>query len=345
MEVITAGELELFKTAPRQLQLPKKGDIQIHGVSQSGKTTLVLQSLEGKDFLYFDLRNEVDFPKIMQHVRRNREISIFVFEIYNLDISKLVLPKKGRKIIISWKKRDLENFQSFRLFPPTFEEFLSFRNSYESIENSFLHFSETGSFPIFARSTDFIFRQNDRILHFALSEFQIDILTDIANNIGVSRSKLNIYASLKERRRISKDRFYRDFSELLEMGYIFVVDEFEKYNSNKFYLLDSALLQTIRERKNFSRLFENLVVSEFGKRGKIGRFFRNIDFFNDEVGYLFLPFLDEDTIDKHLEKNLSSFQSINLKRAVIITMDYEEDRVFEKISVEAIPFVRWATTF
>jgi hypothetical protein len=191
---------------------------------------------------------------------------------------------------------------------------LSFRNSYESIENSFLHFSETGSFPIFARSTDFIFRQNERVLNFALSESKIDILFDIANNIGVSRSKLNIYTSLKDRRKISKDRFYRDLSELLEIGYVFEVPEFNKKNSLRIYLVDSSLLQTMRNRKNFGRLFENLIISEFGKRGIGGSFFRNIDFLNDEVAYLFLPFLDEDVVEKHLKKNFSSIKKVGAKK-------------------------------
>jgi ABC-type polar amino acid transport system ATPase subunit len=116
MEVITSGELELFKTVPRQIKLPESGDLQIFGVSQSGKTTLVFQHLEKEDFLYFDLRNEVDFPKVSSVIRRKSEILNFVFETYNLDISKLVLPKRGRKIVISWKERKLENFQSFQLF-------------------------------------------------------------------------------------------------------------------------------------------------------------------------------------------------------------------------------------
>jgi hypothetical protein len=347
MEVVKKGDFEVEKIFPRELQLPEMGDFQLHGVSQSGKTALVFQFLQDQTFFYFDFRSEEEFEKVPVFARKERSVSIFVFKTYDLDISKLIplIPKRGRKIFISWKENQILNCQNFKLHPLTFEEFISFRTKPETIENSFRRFSEVGSFPIFARfSETFLFKQNERLLNFALSEFQIDILKDIANNIGSSRSRLNIYTSLKEKRRISKDRFYKDFLELVEMGYVFVVNEFERIKNQKYYLVDSATLNTIRRKNDFVRFFENLIVSEFGKRNIEGIFFRNIDFFADEVAYLFLPFVDRENVRKHVKKNENTFLKLNPKNIIVITMDFEDEFTFNEYLVEVISFVRWATS-
>jgi predicted AAA+ superfamily ATPase len=350
MEIIEKEDLPKTNLQPRSIELPSNGNIYLQGVSQSGKSSLVLDSLKEREFLYIDLSSEREISLLPKTLKKYSKFETLVLEIYNFSIEPLLplIPKDKRTILISWERREVENFQNMTLYPLSFEEFLSFKSGSESLEHSFVRYSQIGGFPIFAKYSDlFLFKQVKRLLYFALSEFEIDILRDIADHTGVSRSRLNIYSSLKGIRKISKDKFYSIFSKMVENGYIIQLSERENSINGKYYLIDPALKNSFSSRMEFTRLFENMVVSELIKNGYRGEYFRNIDFFVEELStaFLSLPFIDSEEIEKYLSRNYRTLKKFQLRRVVVITMDFEKEFKFREIDIEAIKFVHWALSF
>jgi len=338
---------------PRDILIESQKNIIISGITQSGKTSLVFDYLKNSDknFLYVDfdvLQNlEKGLNKIVQTLDKDK-IETLVLDVYDLDIKKKlkIFSKYDLQIIIiSWNFIKIDKFQNLYIFPLNFEEFISFKSGVETVEHSFLRYSQTGGFPIFAKySDDFLFKQVKRLLYFALSDFEIDILKNIAENSGNSRTILNIYSSLKDSRKISKDKLYRSFGKLVNIGYIISIVEYKKNINKRFYLIDHALQNSFETEKNFSRLFENMVISEIWKREKKGSFYKGIDFFieKEKKAILSLPFIAVETLKKRISKNILDFKFLGAKKIEIITMDLETTFTFGNIEIEAIKFFRWA---
>jgi len=338
---------------PRDVQIEEDKNIILTGITQSGKTAIIFDYLNNleKKFIYIDfdiLQNiENSLNRISEIVERDN-IKIVIFDIYDLQIEKylpLFLDRNLQIIIISWNRLNTINFKQTHIFPLNFEEFISFKSGIENIELSFLRYSKTGGFPIFAKySDDFLFKHLKRLLYFALSDFEIDILKNIAENSGNARTVLNIYISLKEKRKISKDKLYKSVEKLIEIGYIISVQEFQKHINKKYYLIDHGLQNSFETEKNFSKLFENMVISEIWKRGKTGQFYRGIDLFlkEDRVAILSLPFIEIETLKKRIFKTIKDFKKLGVKKIEIITMDLEINFKFQGIDVEVIKFMRWA---
>jgi hypothetical protein len=341
--------MEILKELPdrhfevRKLEIPKEGNIYLHGITQSGKSSLVLDSLQD-DFLYIDFENEKEFKELPKILRKEGVPKTLVLETYNFSLLYLLpLLPDSRIIIISWRNREIAGFQKIVLYPLLFEELVAFKPNSENLEHYLLRYSQMGGFPIFAKlSSPLIFKHLKRVFYFALSEQEIAMLKDVANNIGVSRSKMNIFQSLKQEMKISKDKFYLIFDNLIRDGYIVSVPEFNKSVNSRFYLIDSALKNSFSRKSEFHRLFENMVISELSKKGYNGRYYRSIDFYIKDRAFVSLPFFDEENIEKYLNRSLKNLKKIKIKNVIVITMDFETELQYEDIVIEVIKFTRWA---
>jgi len=338
---------------PRDISIKENVDVIISGITQSGKTSLVFDYLKNidKQFVYvdFDLFQniEIGLDKVEQ-ILKKEDIKVLVLDIYDLGILEHLnkfIDRGFQIIIISWSMFKFEKFENINMFPLNFEEFISFKSGVENIEHSFLRYSQTGGFPIFAKYSDeFLFKQVKRLLYFALSEFEINVLKNIAEYSGNARTVLNIYSSLKRTRKISKDKLYKSFDKLVGIGYIISIVEHEKNINKRFYLIDHALQNSFESERNFSRLFENMVISELWKRKKIGCFYKRIDFFIDDEkkAILSLPFIAIETLKRRISKNILDIKHLGTEKIEVITMDLETTFTFQDIEIEAIKFSRWA---
>jgi len=343
--------LPAIDTLPRNIKIDETSNMIISGITQSGKTAFLFNFLKKTDkkFIYVDCESihNINFNTVEKNIKLEK-YEIVVFDIYDFDIRKYLKPfleMDIQIILISWIPMRLNSFKRFHLFPLNFEEFISFRNISENVEVSFSKYSKTGGFPIFAKYSDeFVFKEIKRLIYFALSDFEIDLITDIANNSGTARTILNIYNSLKDGRRVSKDKLYESFNKLLQIGYFASVPEYKKNIHKKYYLIDPALQYNFENKRNFLRLFENIVISELVKRKKKGFYYKSIDFFivREKKGVLSLPFIELESLQKRIRRNLADFKLLQLKKIEIITMDLEVVFEIENIKVEVIKFTRWA---
>lgn len=340
---------------PRAINIPEDRDILLTGITQSGKSSAIFYYLNftNQSFLYidFDDKNidEIEFRELITKSPKDR-VETLVLDLYNFEIERYIEFLKSqfpssKIVIISWRDIQIENFYHIHLQPLSFEEFISFKSGSESIEHAFVRYSQIGGFPIFARQSDiFLFKQVKRLFYFALSDFEIYILRDIANNIGTPRSRLNIFSSLKESKKISKDKLYSSIKKLTMEGYIIGVDELNSSITKKYYLIDSALQNSFESRRNFSKLFENMVVAEIYKRGESAKFYKNIDLFIESraTAILILPFIETASLQRKIDKIFKTAQKLQVRRVEIVTMDFETNFLFREIEIEAIKFIRWA---
>jgi|GEM_PF-2767704 len=352
---------------PREIKFFNDSNLIVSGITQSGKTSFVFHSLQfiDENYLYIDFDDGIFYINKLIEIIQNSSLTnkTLVIDIYNLNIYDymykiLEIIKKAnakRLIIISWLPIKLENFQNIYIYPLNFEEFLSFHNSIDNIDNLdglFVKYSQIGGFPIFAKYSDQnLTKHLKRLLKCSITDFDIDLLRDIADNVGVPRSIFNIYESIKKRRAVSKDKLYKKLSELIEQGYIFSIVEYQKSSIFKYFLIDQTLQSIFESKKDFSRLFELMVVSELRKRDLSGFFYRNIEIYISETKTAILPFpfAESSIFEKIIKRTLRNLKTLGAEKLQIITMNFEETYSYKsknspEILFEAIKFTRWALT-
>jgi len=340
----------------RNLDLPAEGNLIISGISQSGKTSFVFYSLNKlkEDFFYIDLdeigvatNNWLELIKNQININKTLVLDIYYFKFIINYINELLLISK-RIIIISWLPLKYDNFLNISVYPLNFEEFLLFKGSGLNLETAFVKYSHIGGFPILIKYPDpHLTKHLKRLLKFSLSEFDIDLLKDIADNIGTPRSILNMFESLKNRRAISKDKLYRRIDELIENGYIFHVKQFKKSSLAKYYLIDPALQNIFASKRDFSRLFEAMIISELAKRHEHEIiYYRNIEIYIErtQTAILPFPFAESSVFEKIITRTLTNIKKLKANNLQIITMDFEDSLEIHNIKFEAIKFTRWALT-
>jgi predicted AAA+ superfamily ATPase len=351
-------EIPKVDTLPRKMEIERDVDTLLQGITQSGKTSLMFDYIgwlpEDSRYLYID-SDEVEekrFSEKIVEVLKRKRIEYLFIDIYGNDsfierVKRLKrdFPALKQIVISSWRPHQIDGFQLQKLYPLSFEEFLVFKNSIESVEHTFIRYTKVGGFPIFAKLSDsFLFKQVKRLFYFALTDFEIEILKDIANHIGIARSKFEIFNSIKRSYPISKDKFYRVFEELLESSYIVPVNGFDHRYKHRFYFIDSALKNSFGEGRNFAKLFENLVLSELYKRGVRPKFYKKLDFYieGESRGVQPKPFIDNEEIVEYSSRLLKEVKDLKLKRVEIVTMGFDSSFKVDGVYFEAIQFTRWA---
>ncbi len=339
---------------PREIDFPKDGHLIISGITQSGKTVFCFDSLANlqEEYLYIDL-DEVSFfnNQWLDQITKNSNLTkTLIIDIYYFDINQYLTNIKNkfkRIIIISWLPLKYEDFFNIKIYPLNFEEFLSFQGlSTENLELLFVKYSQIGGFPILAKYSDnHLIKHLKRLLKFSLSEFDIDLCRDVADNIGVPRSGLNIYYSMKSRRAVSKDKLYRRINELIYENYIITINEYNKSSIMKYYLIDPALQNIFATKKDFSRLFESMIVSELAKKGEKNLiYYKNIEIYisKNNLAILPFPFAESSVFEKIIKRTLKNLKFLGANTLQIITMNFEETFETKDIKFEAIIFTRWA---
>lgn len=151
-----------------------------------------------------------------------------------------------------------------------------------------------------------------------------------------------IYASLKDRLKISKDRLYKFFSQLENRYLIFAIPKLNAPNApKKIYAFDHAIRSAITFNKNFAKTFETMVVLEAIKRGKTIYYDDGIDLIiaNEKLAIIAQPFATKESVKS---KATSVAQKHQLDKIVFITMGFEYEMGVDGAMIEAVAFWEWA---
>jgi len=319
----------------------------IHGITQSGKTSLIKHYLLGhkkSTYLYLDCRdlrlNIDELNTVLSPFCRDNKISILVLDNYIETINLIEIDQ----IILS-TELDLDlPYEKIHLELLDYEEFLAFESKFDN--TALNHFFQLGGFPAMHRIAS-----EDRTLYLqsslnrALEPIEFAILSQASKMVTQKVSAFNLYERLKGERKISKDKLYLHLQSLFERGYLKSLNKFNHPSAvKKLYLCDIAIKQALVLQKHFGRLFENLVFSELDKHHTECYYDEGIDFYLPERGQIIIAsaFANEHALFKKVESLESFIVSNRVREVVAVTMNLESTLSHPVSRIEMIPFERWA---
>jgi len=351
LEEFYKRDLHVEKFHDRKVSLKmQKGDnnYQINGITQSGKTKLVknyLISFKKNSYIYIDCNDiRIDIKKLNSSLSRfciDNKIDIVAFDNYTPDIN---LVNVKQLIITSVTHYDSSIFQTIELYPLDYEEFLAYEHKYDS--SALNHFFKLGGFAVM--HTIYSDERNlflQRTLKYALSDIEFDILCLCAKMNSQKLSAYTIYERLKGIRKISKDKLYKSFENLIDTNYLHILEKLNHPKATKkVYLCDTSLKSALSIDKNFAKLFENMIFLELLKSNKEVYYDDNIDFYlpKTEEIIICIAFSDERALFKKLEQIEAFLFSYQIKKVTAITMSKESSISHPLSKVEMIPFDIWA---
>jgi len=321
---------------------------QINGISQSGKTKLLknyLLSLKKNSYLYIDCNDiRIDIDELNKNLSKFctiNKIDVLALDNYKTEIK---FANVSQLIITSVSHLDVDSLITLQLYPLDYEEFLAYEHKYDS--SALNHFFQLGGLPamhkVYADERNIYIQKT---LKYALGDMEFDIICLCAKMMSQKVSAFMIYERLKQSRKISKDKLYKSFENLLQTNYI---HQLQKVNhskaTKKIYLCDTSLRTALTIDKHFGRLFENMIFLELLKSNQECYYDDGIDFYlpNKEEVILCMPFTDERALFKKMEQIEAFIFSYQIKKVTAITMNKEGSVAHPLSKVEMLPFDIWA---
>lgn len=256
------------------------------------------------------------------------------------------LPEVAQIIISSSIELDLPDFDTLRLLPLDFEEFLALDNRYDTLENALSHFIAIGGFPqLINVATANRGRHLQDLLRLSLTQLELEILSFVSKQLGQKLSIFHIFDRFKKIRKLSKDHFYKTFYKLINERWLLWLEKYEHPKAaKKLYLIDFALKGALSYTKNFSQLFETLVFLELKKVDKRVYYDEGIDFYipDENRAIITLPFATEKSLFSLMEKIEGWLIAYGVQKMEVVTMNSEAQLNHPFVKVEMIPFTRWA---
>ncbi|WP_457743684.1 DUF4143 domain-containing protein [Sulfurimonas sp.] len=340
-------DLIVEKFHARKVRLDDKS-YQINGITNSGKSKIVknyLLSLKKSSYLYIDCSDiRIDIKlmnlSLSSFCHQNNIISL-VLDNYTPDIKFVQVTQL---IITSELYYQFSNLITLQLYPLDYEEFLAYEYKYDS--SALNHFIQLGGFASMHKiNTDERNIYLQKILSLKLNDIELNILILAAKFMSQKISAHTIYDRLKQTRKISKDKLYKSYEQLVQKGYIHQLEKFAHSRATKkIYLCDISLKSALSLEKNFGRLFENMIFLELLKSKRKSYYSEGIDFYLPQQNEIILckPFADERRLFKKLESIESFIVSYEVRKITVISMNKEVSISHPIAKVDIIPFDIWA---
>ena len=322
----------------------------IKGAGKTGKTSIIkqyLSALPSSSYLYIDMSDlRIDIETVRQELIpfcSDHEIDTLVIENYTKAIP---LPKVSQIILSTEEELEIEGFEHLNVYNLDFEEFLAFDSRYDTLENAFTHFLQTGSYPeLYFAHSDNRQKQLQNILRLSLTPLELQLMIHSAKLVGQRVSAFQMFERLKLQQKLSKDMFYKTFYGLIEKGYLYWVEKYEHSRSaKKLYTLDFNIKNALTLQKDFSRLFETLVFLEMLKKGSEIYYAEGIDFYMPKENRIVLtmPFSNEDVLFKKIESIEAFIIENGVLHVEVVTMSAETKLGLPYAVIEMMPFTQWA---
>jgi hypothetical protein len=347
LEEFYKADLTVEKYHFRKLFIYEKS-YQINGVTQSGKTKLVknyLLGLKKSSYLYIncnDIRIDIDVlnTTLTSYCNRNR-IDVLVLDNYTPAIKFVNV---SQLIITSQLHYDIDILETLQLYPLDYEEFLAYEDKYDS--SALNHFFQLGGFPHMHKvSSDERNLTIQKMLQCTLNDIEFDILKLCAKLMSQKLSAFTIYERLKLSRKISKDKLYKSFDNLVSKNYIHLLAKFEHTRATKkVYLCDTSLKTALSIEKNFGNFFENIVFLELLKSQTLCYYDDGIDFYLPQRNEIILckPLVEERRVFKKLETIEAFIFTHSIEKVTVVSMNKEGKLSHPFAEVEIVPFDIWA---
>jgi len=386
-EEISRLELGTIRTKLNDIAFASNHAIIITGIRRSGKSTLLKQIFSRiKSFNYLNFEDirltsftVEDFPKLFELFNETSKSEYYFFdEIQNIPgwekfIRELIDKKK--KVILTGSNASMLSRElgtkltgrhlRYELFPFSYNEFLSYTKSSNSL-NSFGKYFESGGFPEYLSSNNNqilqeLFRdiiERDIIVRYKIRHTKL--LKELAIYLLTNAGREFSYQSLRKIFNLSSPNTIISAVGYFEECYLFfVVHKFDYsyrkqlINQKKLYSIDLAFIRanTSSLNKDSGPLFENLIFLNL--KSKYNEVFyykdsRECDFITKDNNNKLRAFqvcynLTQENKDREIEGLVEALNYIKSEKGVIITYSQEDNFKIDEKNIEVVPAYKWMT--
>ena len=326
----------------RKVQISQTNII-LKGPKKSGKKTLIfnfLSRFKPEEILFLDL-SDIRFEKeslkqLGNFLQNHNQIKILcLYDIdFILNLQDIKIP-----IIVSTDKKKLhfKDFKELWLDYFDFEEFISINKKNLPINHLVGLFLQTGRSELSQKNE--LLRQNFNFL-------ELEILKYLAKNLGQQISISKLFLELKTKIKTSKDSVYHAIKELDNSYIIYPIMHDEK-KLQKIYFRDFGLRNNLCIYKDFTHLFENIILNELFKFQEDFFYNKYFHFFSKKlkIAYISSPTLDIDLIKIRARKIVSKALELGIYNVIFITLSSEESFLEQGVKFEILPFDKFALGF
>jgi len=328
---------------PRKVTIEPASKIAIWGPKFCGKFSLVqsfLQKFNKKELLFIDfddLRSQEITLQELNHFITQKGIKRVVLYGYK----NHPLPTTKNIIIISHHNLKLPGFQHYHLKNLDFEEYLLFEKR-SNIKVAFNNFLKNGNSPAMKDIKEYKkdkFFQN--LLYLSFKE-DLPLFKEIAAYQGYRASIYFLFNRVKERHKISKDRFYALFEKWQKDRYLYALPKFGAPKAaKKLFFYDFTIKSRLFSQKEFPKSFENMVFLEIIDKEPF--YLDPLGFYlpQDEKIVLAIPFGNEVRIQTKIDQVLKKGK-IAVKKIEVVTIATRFSYEIQNIKCEILPFYEWA---
>ncbi len=333
--------LKRDKRLPRKLSLPPHSRLLLCGVRYCGKYSLMQEHLKEKEDVLFidmeDFRFDYEtYKKEIDEFIKQRGIKHLALYSYQ---KGTYLPECENILLCSHKNIEIEGYEKAVLDPLDFEEFILFDRG-KDIKVTFNSFLKSGNYPELALLPES--KKERRAQEIFKLSVECDIFKELAFFQSVPVSAHFVYNRLRQKIKISKDRFYEYFTSLIKDRYIFAIERFgSKRAAKKLFFHNFLTKSYFYTQKEFPKLFENMVFLEMKDENLF--YMEPLGFFNPdtEIVTIAIPFGNEVRIENKIDKILSK-NRINPKKIEVVSVASSFEYRHKTIPCEVVPFYEWA---
>ena len=323
----------------------------IQGAPKSGKSFLIfdyLANFDSKDYLYIDFedcRNDIEEIKnnLEEYVFRNK-IKVIVLENYSFDFK---IPYCDSVIISTKEKRELKTYKNVFLTPLDFEEYLLHDKRNQNITHSFNSFLKYGNLAQSVQTNEFEILKNLQNLLKLINKnvTSEEILKILILNIDEKKSLNQLYLTLKNKIKISKDKFYEECSRFEKEKIIYFIAKYEhKKSVKKIYSFNPAFLSAITHKKKFKNELTNIIFLELINKYDEIYYLDYIDFYipSEKLAIVSIPFFNSFMMQSQLKRIKKQLEEYGIEELNVITVSNNEHFFYDNFEINVLPFYEWA---
>ncbi len=323
----------------------------IYGPPKSGKSYLIfdyLSNFDASEYLYIDLN---DFRNDKQEIIANLEeytfrnkIKLIVLENYEFDFK---IPYCDSVVISSKEKKTLLGFKNVYVTALDFEEYLLHENKNHNITQSFNHFFKYGNLPESLKISELhlLNKLQEILINTTKDSTSLEILKILILNIDEKKSLNQLYTSLKNKIKISKDRFYEECQKYENEKIIFFIPKYnQERSSKKIYSYNQAFFSAITHDKKLKNELTNIIFLELNNKYEDIFFLDYIDFFipSKKLAFVSIPFFNSLFMQNQLKKMKKTLMEFDIEELTIITISNSEEMILENLKISVLPYYEWA---